>query len=133
MEVVFYNGLVGDVQPISRTLIVEDTVKYSKEYFVLGYKMDWYNAHGGVTAVDKEIPSAELAEINRNISELTSDQTIQKQILQEQFDTEIKHVDKKFKRPKQKVELYGRGVIVEPPKPCECYYGNACVRGQRPR
>jgi hypothetical protein len=27
--------------------------------------MDWYNTHGGVTAVDKEIPPAELAEINR--------------------------------------------------------------------
>jgi heptosyltransferase-2 len=31
---------------------------------------------------------------------------------------------------KREFELYGRGVIVEPPKPCECYYGNACVRGQ---
>jgi heptosyltransferase-2 len=26
-------------------------------------------------------------------------------------------------------ELYGRGVIVEPPSACECYYGNTCVRG----
>jgi ADP-heptose:LPS heptosyltransferase len=31
---------------------------------------------------------------------------------------------------KHEFELYGRGVIVEPPKPCECYYGNSCVRGQ---
>jgi hypothetical protein len=26
-------------------------------------------------------------------------------------------------------ELYGRGVIIEPPSACECYYGNTCVRG----
>lgn len=26
-------------------------------------------------------------------------------------------------------ELYGRGEIVEPPKPCECYYGNTCKHG----
>ena len=65
MEVVFYNGLVRDVQPISRTLVIEETVRYSKEYFELGYKMDWYNAHGGIAAVNKEIPPTELAEINR--------------------------------------------------------------------
>lgn len=27
-------------------------------------------------------------------------------------------------------ELYGRGVIVEPSKACECYFGNNCVNGQ---
>lgn len=26
-------------------------------------------------------------------------------------------------------ELYGRGVIIGPPSPCQCYYGNECVRG----
>jgi heptosyltransferase-2 len=26
-------------------------------------------------------------------------------------------------------ELYGKGVIVGPPSPCQCYYGNECVRG----
>jgi heptosyltransferase-2 len=26
-------------------------------------------------------------------------------------------------------ELYGRGVIVGPPIPCECYFGNTCVKG----
>lgn len=26
-------------------------------------------------------------------------------------------------------ELYGRGEIVEPDKPCECYYGNSCKYG----
>lgn len=26
-------------------------------------------------------------------------------------------------------ELYGRGVIVGPPKPCECYFGNSCLKG----
>jgi heptosyltransferase-2 len=26
-------------------------------------------------------------------------------------------------------ELYGRGVIIGPPSPCKCYYGNECVRG----
>jgi heptosyltransferase-2 len=31
---------------------------------------------------------------------------------------------------KHEFELYGRGVIVEPPKPCECYYGNSCKRGK---
>ncbi|MCE2742789.1 MAG: glycosyltransferase family 9 protein [Fluviicola sp.] len=30
---------------------------------------------------------------------------------------------------KHEFELYGRGLIVEPPKPCECYFGNTCVRG----
>ncbi len=27
-------------------------------------------------------------------------------------------------------ELYGRGVIVGPPEPCICYYGNSCKRGR---
>lgn len=26
-------------------------------------------------------------------------------------------------------ELYGRGVIVGPPEPCTCYYGNTCLKG----
>lgn len=26
-------------------------------------------------------------------------------------------------------ELYGRGVIVGPPNPCTCYYGNTCMQG----
>ncbi len=30
---------------------------------------------------------------------------------------------------KHEFELYNRGVIVEPPSVCECYYGNTCVRG----
>ncbi len=30
---------------------------------------------------------------------------------------------------KHEFELYNRGVIVEPPSACECYYGNTCVRG----
>ncbi len=30
---------------------------------------------------------------------------------------------------KHEFEVYNRGVIVEPPTPCECYYGNTCVRG----
>lgn len=27
-------------------------------------------------------------------------------------------------------ELYGRGQIVGPPRPCECFYGNTCKRGE---
>jgi len=27
-------------------------------------------------------------------------------------------------------ELYGRGQIVSPPTPCECFYGNTCKRGE---
>lgn len=27
-------------------------------------------------------------------------------------------------------ELYGRGKIVSPPVPCECFYGNTCKRGE---
>ncbi|MBI1837053.1 MAG: glycosyltransferase family 9 protein [Flavobacteriia bacterium] len=31
---------------------------------------------------------------------------------------------------KHEFELYGRGMIVEPPKPCECYFGNTCKKGK---
>lgn len=31
---------------------------------------------------------------------------------------------------KHEFELYGRGVLVEPPTGCDCYYGGACVRGK---
>lgn len=31
---------------------------------------------------------------------------------------------------KHEFELYDRGLIVEPPKPCECYFGNTCKRGE---
>ena len=30
---------------------------------------------------------------------------------------------------KHEFELYGRGKIIEPPYPCECYYGNQCKKG----
>lgn len=31
---------------------------------------------------------------------------------------------------KHEFELYGRGQIVGPPRPCECFYGNTCKRGE---
>lgn len=30
---------------------------------------------------------------------------------------------------KHEFELYGRGILVEPPTPCECFYGNTCKKG----
>lgn len=30
---------------------------------------------------------------------------------------------------KHEFELYNRGVIVGPPSPCQCYFGNTCVKG----
>jgi ADP-heptose:LPS heptosyltransferase len=31
---------------------------------------------------------------------------------------------------KHEFELYGRGIIVEPPSPCVCYFGNTCSQGK---
>lgn len=31
---------------------------------------------------------------------------------------------------KHEFELYGKGIIVEPPSGCDCYYGNSCKRGE---
>jgi len=31
---------------------------------------------------------------------------------------------------KHEFYLYGKGVIVEPTIPCECYYGNTCKKGE---
>lgn len=45
MEVVFYNGLVDDVQPISTVFIVESLKKHSLKYHENGFLMDWYNTH----------------------------------------------------------------------------------------
>ena len=30
---------------------------------------------------------------------------------------------------KHEFEMYNRGVIVDPPYPCECYFGNSCSKG----
>jgi heptosyltransferase-2 len=30
---------------------------------------------------------------------------------------------------KYEFELYGRGILVEPPTPCTCFYGNTCLKG----
>ena len=30
---------------------------------------------------------------------------------------------------KHEFELYGRGILVEPPTPCECFYGYTCKKG----
>ena len=32
---------------------------------------------------------------------------------------------------KHEFELYGNGIIVQPPTGCDCYYGNSCKRGDR--
>ena len=45
MEVVFYNGFVDDVQPISKELVVEELKKHSLKYHENGFLMDWYNKH----------------------------------------------------------------------------------------
>lgn len=31
---------------------------------------------------------------------------------------------------KHEFELYNRGIIVEPPTACECYFGNTCIKGE---
>ena len=46
MEVVFYNGFVSDVQPISKDFVVEELKKHSLKYHERGFLMDWYNRHG---------------------------------------------------------------------------------------
>ena len=45
MEVVFYNGFVDDVQPISKELVVEELKKHSLKYHENGFLSDWYNKH----------------------------------------------------------------------------------------
>ena len=45
MEVVFYNGFVSDVQPISKDFVVEELKKHSLKYHERGFLMDWYNQH----------------------------------------------------------------------------------------
>lgn len=45
MEVVFYNGLVDDVQPISTVFTVESLKKHSLKYYENGFLMDWYYTH----------------------------------------------------------------------------------------
>lgn len=43
LEIVFYNGLVEDVQPISNTFIIEELKKHSLKYYEDGFLLDWYN------------------------------------------------------------------------------------------
>lgn len=67
MEVVFYNGLVDDVQPLSKNFILQELKKYSLEYYKNGFLADWYNKNS--KDFSKHPSEEEHQEINKNALE----------------------------------------------------------------
>ncbi len=67
-EILFYNGLVQDYQPIDNEGVIErDTYRHSKIYWENGRKMDWY--HKNDTSFNKKIPDDKLLIIKKQAEE----------------------------------------------------------------
>ena len=101
MEVVFYNGFVDDVQPISNTFIQENLKKHSLLYYKNGFMYDFYNKHDrnyNIEPSDEEMrniekrademyksPNNEYVKYYNNIDELDTkdwfDKKIKKRLL----------------------------------------------------
>lgn len=70
LEIVFYNGFVDDVQPISKNFIVQELKKYNLKYYQDVLTYEYYRKNK--IDLNQELSQTQITEINKKAKEIYS-------------------------------------------------------------
>lgn len=67
LEIVFYNGFVDDVQPISKNFIIQELKKYNLKYYQDVLTYEYYRKNK--IDLNQQLSQTQIAEINKKAKE----------------------------------------------------------------